>query len=216
MIHQIRNAKKVAWGILALLAVSLSPAMGEYPEIIPESYPRSRYEELWERKLFALETPVTTSSTSFAKDWHLVGVTNFGGVKAVLLSNHKTKQLIRLTSDQGSDGFELVSVSESQNTSEVVATIRNGNELAKVGYDPVQLAKGPSSPAPAEVRDEKGSTWKGRMLNEEQESSRSTSANQTSSENPAPEASKEAVSKATEDRKSRRRDVMLPGSLKQN
>lgn len=120
--------------------------MAESTDVIPARYPISRYEETWNRASFALETPPQNAGNdvSFARDWVIVGVTTIRGVDAVLLSNRKNKDLIRLAKGEEVNGLKLLSVAQNPDPAQVKAVLQQGAETSQIGYD---LSHSPT-PAP--------------------------------------------------------------------
>jgi len=159
---------RLIWSGLCLTG---GAALADNANVIPDRYPLSRYEETWKRASFALETPPQDAGNqlSFARDWAIVGATNLRGVDAVLLTNRKNKELIRLAQGEEVNGLKLLSVTQDPDPAKVKAVLQLGAETSQIGYDLSRLQSDPSpegakahteqvqAPAPPSGRDVTGS-----------------------------------------------------------
>jgi len=107
---------------------------------IPEPYPVSRYQRVWEQSPFQLDAApvaaVATNRVSFARDYVLVGTIKKGDAYTVYIMNKRTKDVTKVLQDQAtSDGFELVSVSPGDGPGRYSAVVKKNNERATLKYE---------------------------------------------------------------------------------
>lgn len=122
----------------------------EPPEdIVPPPFPLSRYEDLWKKSPFQLEStaPPVADSAGLAQRYALTGIAEINGEPIAFVMERATQQrmMVRKQADAGGGGLSLVQVDMSQKKyDDSTATLRQGAEVGVVKFD-----AGPGMPAPA-------------------------------------------------------------------
>lgn len=103
---------------------------------IPRAYPVDRYLGVWLKSPFQLEAAgeVTVTPQSFARDYSLTGIIQDGEEAIVYIQNDKTGEVIRLTSDESAEGFQLLSANPSPDPNAASVQVKHGNETATLKY----------------------------------------------------------------------------------
>lgn len=116
--------------------------------VVPEGYPIGRYSSLWEHSPFTIASVQTdTVQANFASKLALVGLAKIGSDNLVTLLNKDSQERISVSSEANEQGIKLVSVDADSDPLKTTVTIQQGNETAKVKFDPALLAA-PSAPVP--------------------------------------------------------------------
>lgn len=128
----------------ALLAEDAAPE-----EIVPPAFPLSRYEDLWKKSPFQLEStaPPVADSAGLAQRYALTGIAEINGEPIAFVMERATQQrmMVRKEADAGGNGLSLVQVDMSQKKyDDSTATLRQGAEVGVVKFD-----AGPGMSAPA-------------------------------------------------------------------
>lgn len=106
-------------------------------DLVPEPFPISRYEPLWKRSPFQLESVAPpVESAGLAQRYALTGLAEIGGEPIAFLMERATQQRLMVKKEGGEGGLSLVQVDvvseKSENSS---ATIRQGAEIGVVKFD---------------------------------------------------------------------------------
>jgi len=106
-------------------------------ELVPPPFPVSRYEALWKRSPFQLESVAPpVESAGLAQRYALTGLAEVGGEPIAFLMERATQQRMMVKKEGGEGGLSLVQVDvvadKSENSS---ATIRQGAEVGVVKFD---------------------------------------------------------------------------------
>ena len=128
----------------ALLAENAAPEV-----IVPPPFPLSRYEDLWKKSPFQLEStaPPVADSAGLAQRYALTGIAEINGEPIAFVMERATQQrmMVRKQADAGGSGLSLVQVDMSQKKyDDSTATLRQGAEVGVVKFD-----AGPGMSAPA-------------------------------------------------------------------
>lgn len=106
-------------------------------DMVPPPFPISRYQELWERSPFQLESiapPV--ESAGLAQRYALTGIAEIGGEAIAFLMERATQQRLMVKKQEGEGGLSLVQVDVIQSKYEDSAvTVRQGGEVGVVKFD---------------------------------------------------------------------------------
>lgn len=116
-----------------LLLFSLMALPAQEASFAPE-HPLSRYQAIWERSPFVVQTAVLESSP-LAQRFVLTAVTMLGDQPMIFVLDRKTLQRISLTTEASADGAVLLSVVSNSDPKLVRANIRVGREEGSIGYD---------------------------------------------------------------------------------
>jgi hypothetical protein len=106
-------------------------------DILPPPFPVSRYQELWKRSPFQLESAAPpVESAGLAQRYALTGIAEIGGETIAFVMERATQQRIMVKQEDGADGLSLVQVDVVQKKYEdSTATIRQGSEVGVVKFD---------------------------------------------------------------------------------
>jgi hypothetical protein len=112
---------------LTLRAQDATPAASDSDPAAHQGYPPERYEDLWTKSPFAVETPDSPVATDSA-EYSMVGVAQLGDVTYVSLIEKQNGAHLLVSSDKPLGGITLNSVSNKQDG--VYATFtRDGQPL---------------------------------------------------------------------------------------
>ncbi|MEI9999931.1 MAG: hypothetical protein WDO13_12640 [Verrucomicrobiota bacterium] len=92
-----------------------------------QGYPAARYDSLWTKSPFAVETAETNVEES--PDYSLVGVARVDGISYAASSTSRTPPFPRLLR-QASNGLALTSVTKSPTSSDIYAVLTQGRRAA--------------------------------------------------------------------------------------
>ena len=112
---------------------------------IPQGFGIKRYEALWKRSPFTLESVVPELQKGFAADLMLVGTFSIGPRNYVTVVNSKTAQRFLVSETLNSNGILLVSIEKNEDPTKVTATLKKGEETSIVKFDPAALKNLPST-----------------------------------------------------------------------
>lgn len=105
--------------------------------LVPPAFPVSRYQPLWERSPFQLESIAPpTESVGIAQKFALTGIAQINGDPIVFLLERATQTRHMLDKKTNTAGLSLVQVDMQQKLSESTATVRQGGEQGVVKFDP--------------------------------------------------------------------------------
>lgn len=136
----------VLWSLVGLIT---SPALGNLPfDTLPEGFTLKRYETLWKRSPFTLESVVPELQKGFAADLMLVGTSTVGTNHYVMLVNSKNAQRLLVSETLNPNGISLVTITKHEDPTKVTATLKKGGETSIVKFDPAALKSMPTSPRP--------------------------------------------------------------------
>lgn len=117
-------------------------------EIVPPPFPLSRYEDLWKKSPFQLEsTAPPVESAGLAQRYALTGIAEINGEPIAFVMERATQQRMMVRKDGGpaSGGLSLVQVDVAQKKNEdSTVTLRQGAEVGVVRFD-----AGPTMPGQA-------------------------------------------------------------------
>lgn len=114
-------------------------------DLPPSAFPLSRYQELWERSPFQLESAAPpVESAGLAQRYALTGIAEIGGEPIAFLMERATQQRMMVKQQEGEGGLSLVQVDVIQRKyDDSTVTVRQGNEVGVVKFD-----AGPAMAAP--------------------------------------------------------------------
>lgn len=130
------------------------------PPFEPETYAISRYEPVWKRSPFIVETVAVQVSQGLAQRFALAGAATINGSPVAFLIDRQppspSRSRFMLAKGKPSDdGVELVSLSLSPDPRQTSIVIRQAGQQATLNFDPQMLAQvgnpgsgADSSPAP--------------------------------------------------------------------
>ncbi len=114
------------------------PAPAQEPAaVIPQPYPRSRYELSWKKNPFLLKTaPVVQTKESWATDYALTSIAKLSGVYRVSIKNKKTGESKRLSEASNAEAeFKIVKVNLQPDRKSSSVEVERGGEKATLTYD---------------------------------------------------------------------------------
>lgn len=105
--------------------------------VIPQPYPRSRYEVSWKKNPFLLKTaPVVQTKESWATDYALTSIAKLSGIYRVSIKNKKTGESKRLSEASNAEAeFKIVKVNLQPDRKSSSVEIERGGEKATLTYD---------------------------------------------------------------------------------
>ena len=116
-------------------------------DIVPPPFPLSRYEELWKKSPFQLESVAPpVESAGLAQRYALTGIAEISGEPIAFVMERATQRRIMVRKDgAGSGDLALVQIDVSpKKYDDSTVTLRQGAEVGVVKFD-----AGPAMPAPA-------------------------------------------------------------------
>lgn len=115
-------------------------------DIVPPPFPLSRYEDLWKKSPFQLESVAPpVESAGLAQRYALTGIAEINGEPIAFVMERATQQrmMVRKEGDAGGSGLSLVQIDMSpKKYDESTVTLRQGAEVGVVKFD-----AGPAMPA---------------------------------------------------------------------
>ncbi len=122
----------------------------EEPPFQPQQAQLERYEMIWKRSPFVVETKIVEESAGLAQRFALTGVAVIDGAPVAFLLDRSSLSRMILAPGRTSGGIELVSVDQQSNARNSSAVIRLGAEQASLRFDSETLtvsAEGVPMPA---------------------------------------------------------------------
>lgn len=116
-------------------------------DIVPPPFPLSRYEDLWKKSPFQLESVAPpVESAGLAQRYALTGIAEISGEPIAFLMERATQRRMMVRKDgAGSGDLALVQIDVSpKKYDDSTVTVRQGAEVGVVKFD-----AGPAMPAPA-------------------------------------------------------------------
>jgi hypothetical protein len=106
--------------------------------VIPEAYPRGRYEAGWGRSPFERKTSPELLDLGrrrgLADELELVSLMRRGGKLSAQLRDTATGEMLRVTEEEGVGGMLIVGATLSRDPREQSVTLERGGERAEVGW----------------------------------------------------------------------------------
>lgn len=116
--------------------------------VVLPPFPLSRYQQLWERSPFQLESVAPpVESAGLAQRFALTGIAQINGEPIAFLMDRATQNRMMVKKDPNEAGLSLVQVDVPEKYNESTATIRQGAEVGTVRFD--AAPGGPAMPPPA-------------------------------------------------------------------
>jgi len=105
-------------------------------DLVAPAFPLSRYEMLWERSPFQLESIAPPEmSEGLAQRYALTGIAEINGEPIVFVMERATQNRVMVRSDAGEGDLSLVQVDVQAKYGESTATVRSGAEVGVVKFD---------------------------------------------------------------------------------
>ncbi len=121
----------------------------EASNIVPPAFPISRYEQLWERSPFQLESVAPpVESAGLAQRFALTGIAEINGEPIAFVMERATQRRLMVRKDSTDGDVSLVQVDVQQKYNDSTATLRQGAEVGVVRFDAAG-AGAVAMPAPA-------------------------------------------------------------------
>lgn len=109
--------------------------------VIPQAFPRDRYEASWKKNPFLLKTaPVVQTKESWGTDYALTSIAKINGTYRVSLKNKKTGESKRLTEGSDAGDFKIVSVNLQADRKSSSVEVEKGGEKVSLTYDATMMA----------------------------------------------------------------------------
>jgi hypothetical protein len=125
-----------------------SVVWGAEADFTPHQYEEDRYSLIWERSPFVVGQPVVASS-SVAQRFALTGMAALQDEPVVFVLDRQSLSRIMVTRQPNPAGIALVSVERHADPLKSQATIRVGNEVLRISYDPAALQASATTTAEA-------------------------------------------------------------------
>jgi len=123
---------------LLLLGASRSVLLADSgtPPFSPEKYDISRYQKIWERSPFIVETKAVVQSSPLASKYALVGLVQSGNESVAFLDDSGKTVMISKKHPDRERNLELVAIMADKDFRKSKVTIKQGNEQADLPFDP--------------------------------------------------------------------------------
>lgn len=120
--------------------VAGAPETAEAVGMLP-AFPLSRYEPLWERSPFQLESVAPpVESAGLAQRYALTGLAAINGEPIAFLMERATQNRMMVKKDSAENGLSLVQVDVQQKYTDSSATVRQGSEIGVLRFDATAAA----------------------------------------------------------------------------
>lgn len=104
--------------------------------IVPPAFPLSRYQPLWERSPFQLESVAPpVQSAGLAQRFALTGIAEINREPIAFVMERATQKRIMVKKNEGESGVSLVQVDVQKNYNDSTVTLRQGAEVGVVRFD---------------------------------------------------------------------------------
>jgi len=104
--------------------------------VVLPAFPLTRYEPLWERSPFQLESVAPpVESAGLAQRFALTGLAEINGEPIAFIMDRATHNRLRVKKDSSEGGVSLVQVDVQQKYIDSTATLRQGSEVGVVRFD---------------------------------------------------------------------------------
>ena len=104
------------------------PAPVDEATVAHQGYPSARYQELWTKSPFAVETP--EEDTTESPDYSLVGVAQIDGVSyASLIEKNQNQAHLLVSSDKPLNGLSLTSITHKTDGDTYATLMRDGQPI---------------------------------------------------------------------------------------
>lgn len=128
--------------------VPAEPAPGD--DVVLPAFPLSRYEQLWERSPFQLESVAPpVESAGLAQRFALTGIAEINGEPIAFVMERATQRRLMLRKDSTEGDMSLVQVDVQKKYNDSTVTLRQGAEVGVVRFDAAAAAAGIPPPMPA-------------------------------------------------------------------
>jgi hypothetical protein len=105
-------------------------------DVVLPAFPISRYEQLWERSPFQLESVAPpVESAGLAQRFALTGIAEINGEPIAFVMERATQRRLMVRKDSTDGDVSLVQVDVQQNYNDSTATLRQGAEVGVVRFD---------------------------------------------------------------------------------
>ena len=120
--------------------------------VIPQAFPRGRYEASWKKNPFLLKTaPLAQAKESWATDFALTSIAKLSGIYRVGIKNKKTGESKRLAEGSDANGeFKIVSVNLKPDRKSSSVEVEKGGEKATLTYDATMMTPQPRGGVPGQ------------------------------------------------------------------
>lgn len=129
-----------------------SAAPGDAPAesgVVAGAFPLSRYETLWERSPFQLESVAPpVESAGLSQRFALTGLAAINGEPIAFLMDRATQNRLMVRKDGSEGGVSLVQVDVQKKYTDSTATVRQGAEVGVIRFDASASAAPPVMQAP--------------------------------------------------------------------
>ena len=131
------------------------PAVEDDGVVLP-AFPIARYEALWERSPFQIESVAPpVESAGLSQRYALTGLAAINGEPIAFLMERATQNRMMVKSDGTEGGISLVQVDVQQKYADSTATLRQGSEVGVVRFDAAAAAPSmmpqPGMPQPQRI-----------------------------------------------------------------
>ena len=132
--------------------VTQPAAPGDTPAadgVVAEAFPLSRYEVLWERSPFQLESAAPpVESAGLSQRFALTGLAAINGEPIAFLMDRATQNRLMVRKDGSEAGVSLVQVDVQKKYTDSTATVRQGAEVGVIRFDASAATAPPAMQAP--------------------------------------------------------------------
>lgn len=118
--------------------------------LLPPAFPLSRYEPLWKRSPFQLESVAPpVASEGLAQRYALTGIAEINGDPIAFLLERATQTRHMIDRQEDPSGLSLLSVDVAKNYTESTVTVRVGSEVGVIKFDTAAAMQGAVPPGMA-------------------------------------------------------------------
>ncbi|MEZ5404803.1 MAG: hypothetical protein R3F23_01140 [Verrucomicrobiia bacterium] len=140
------NLVKLVFLFLMGIFIFIPTHANSSESVIPQGFEVKRYENIWKRSPFTLESVIPELQKGFANDLSLVGTSVVGTNNYVMLLDKKTSERFLVSETLNHKGISLVSIQRDDDPTKVNATLKKGAETSMIKFDPAALNSMPKPP----------------------------------------------------------------------
>jgi len=108
---------------------------------VPNAYDVDRYEHIWQRSPFVIESKIVAESAGLSERFALTGIAVINGSPMVSLLDRSTNARLMVAPNLPSQGVEVITVDQQANPRDSSVTIKLGAEQASLRFEVAALGR---------------------------------------------------------------------------
>lgn len=139
------NMKNHLIALAAGLVLTVPSVRADEPVVPTANFPATRYEALWTKSPFAVET--AEAVTNMSPDYMLVGIANVEGISYASVVERQSQEHFLISTDKPTRGLTLTSITRGHDGQDTYATVqKDGQPITLKLEQPPAMVGGPGAP----------------------------------------------------------------------